>query len=65
MSATTKRVSYAKMDLEIVKYFFEVETSDKHVIWKDENIYFHKNGLEPLTYGIRTFSSDVTQTYKR
>mgnify|MGYP000009648746 FL=1 len=53
------------MDLGIVKYFFEVETSDKHVIWKDENIYFHKNGLEPLTYGIRTFSSDVTQTYKR
>lgn len=65
MSATTKRVSYAKMDLGIVKYFFEVEASDKHVIWKDENIYFHKNGLEPLIYGIRTFSSDVTQTYKR
>lgn len=37
ISAITKRGPYAKMDLGIVKYFFEVGASDKHVIWKKEN----------------------------
>ena len=34
VSATTKSGFYTKMDLGIVKYFFELGADDKNVIWK-------------------------------
>ncbi len=34
LSATTKSGFYTKMDLGIVKYFFELGADDKNIIWK-------------------------------